>query len=266
MKAPRLWLVVWFVGLGGHTALAWQNDADMSHAARLWDEGQKAMRAGQPARAIGFYEKSLAADPARTRNHLSLAAAHMEAGDEQAACRHLDAYVQAHPEHTLMRSHYAELLLRLHRAREARRQFERFCADALEKPGEFSRHLVHTHTRLMEIARAEEDEYGQRLHRGLGLYWLARSRAAVEAGPEELPAEGLLHKATAELHAAWRMRPGEARPSWYLYAVWSTLGQRQAALAWLRRAREAAPFSDLSAAEQRALVLADLAGGWRPAR
>src|SRR5262245_7397511 len=178
MKAPRCWLVVWFLGLGCHSALAWQIDNDLSPAARLWDEGQKAMREGQPARAIGFYEKSLAADPARTRNHLSLAAAHMEAGDEQAACRHLGAYVAAHPEHTLMRSHYAELLPRLHRARAARRHFERCCADALEQPGEFSRHLVHTHTRLMEIARSDEDEYAEHLHRGLGMYWLARERRA----------------------------------------------------------------------------------------
>jgi hypothetical protein len=264
MNPPRCWLVFWFLGLGCHSALAWQTDHDTA-AAKLWDEGQKAMRDGQPARAIGFYEKSLAADPGRTRNHLSLAAAHMEAGDEQAACRHLGVYVGAHPEHTLMRSHYAELLLRLHREREARRQFERFCADAQEKPGEFSRHLIHTHTRLMEIARSGEDEYGQRLHRGLGLYWLSRERTALDPGEEQLPAEGLLYKAAAELQAAWRLRR-EARPSWYLYSVWSALGQRQAAQTWLRRAREAAPFSDLSAAEQRGLVLADLAAASRPVR
>ena len=33
----------------------------------LWQQGQEAMRQGQPKRAIGFYEQSLAADPAFTR-------------------------------------------------------------------------------------------------------------------------------------------------------------------------------------------------------
>jgi tetratricopeptide (TPR) repeat protein len=254
--APRAWLVVWFLGLGCHSAVALQLDDDTGPAARLWDEGQKAMRQGRPDRAIGFYERSLALDPSATRNHLSLAAAHLETGGDEAACRHLGLYLRHHPEHTLMRSHYAELLLRLHRTREARRQYDLFCADAQEQPGEFARHLVHCHTRLMEIAKLEEDEYLTHLHRGLGLYWLARERVSAGEPGGELPAEGLLSKAASELQAAWQRRPGEARPCWYLYAAWSALAQRQTALRWLRRAQLAAPFGDLTPAEERALILA----------
>src|SRR5262245_30893645 len=125
MIPRRGWLMLWLVGLGpGPCCLA--ADRDPTAAAELWRQGPEAMRAGEPRRAIGFYEQSLAADPTRTRNYMSLAAAFLEAGDEAAACAYLGRYVAAHPEHVLARSHYAELLLRLRRGREARRQFERF--------------------------------------------------------------------------------------------------------------------------------------------
>src|SRR5262249_39351741 len=170
------------------------------------------MRQGQPKRAIGFYEQSLAEDPAFTRCHLSLAAAYLEAGHDEAACVHLCKYLAAHPEHVLVRAHYAELLLRLHRGREARREFERFGADAQDAGEQFPRHLAPAHTRLMEIAEGEEDEYGIRLNRGLGLYWLARERVTLKDADGELPAEGLLCRAARELDRAHRERPGAARP------------------------------------------------------
>ena len=60
------------------------------------------MRQGQPQRAIGFYEQSLAADPAFTRCHMSLAAAYLEAGHDEAACVHLGKYLAAHPGHAVI--------------------------------------------------------------------------------------------------------------------------------------------------------------------
>jgi tetratricopeptide (TPR) repeat protein len=256
MILRRGWLLLWFFSLGCHSFVGFELDADGAAAPRLWQQGQEAMRQGQAERAIGFYERSLAADPAFSRSHMSLAAAYLEAGDDRAACDHLGRYVAANPEHALIRSHYAELLLRLHRCREARREFERFAADAQDGAEALGRHLVHAHTRLMELGEEEGDEYATRLHRGLGLYWLARERSALKGADDRLAPEGLLCRAARELARAHRERPEEARPCWYLYAVWSRLAQRQIALRWLRRAADAAFGSDLAPAERRSLELA----------
>src|SRR5437763_1610826 len=89
--------------------------------------------------------------------------------------------------------------------------------------------------------------------RGIGLYLLARQRAALPDSEGELSCEGLLCKAAGELTLARLRRPDEARPCWYLYEVWSELAQRQPALRWLRAAEEAAPAGGLTPAEQRGL-------------
>jgi tetratricopeptide (TPR) repeat protein len=267
MSVRHGWVMLWFSCLGCHSLAALELDGDGGPTGQeLWEQGQQAMHQGRPERAVGFYEKSLAADPGLTRNHMSLAAAYLEAGNDEAACVHLAKYVAAHPEHVIIRSHYAELLLRLHRCREARREFERFIADAQEQADALARHLVHCHTRLMEIAELEEDDYAAHLHRGIGLYRLARERAIVGEPEGELPVEGLLCKAAVELTLAREQRPREARPCWYLYTIWAQLAQKQAALLWLRRATEAAPFTNLTPAEQRGLVLACRREADRPAR
>ena len=108
----------------------------------------------------------------------------------------------------------------------------------------------------MEIAETLEDEYGEHLHRGIGLFLLAKQRSVAGTADEEMPPEGLLCKAAAELTQARLRRPDQARPSWYLYLVWSKLGRREPALRHLREADEAAPFCDLSLAEQHQLTLA----------
>ena len=228
-----------------------------SAAAALWEQGQAAMRAGQPGQAVLAYEQSLASDPTFTRNHMSLAAACLEMGKEEEACAHLAQYVTAHPDHGVVRSHYAELLLRLHKSKEGRAEYERFIADMQEHEGESRRQMIHCHSRLMEIAEAEEDDYAAHLHRGIGLYLLARERSIPGAPPEDLSAEGLLCKAAGDLTMARAMRPAEARPCWYLYAVWSQLGQQQPARRCLLEAAAAAPFTYLTPAEQRGLQLND---------
>ncbi len=249
MSVRRGWVVVWFACLGCQSLVALELDGEGNSAGQqLWEQGQQAMRAGRPERAVGYYEQSLAADPGFTRNHMSLAAAYLEAGNDEAACVHLAKYVAAHPEHVIIRSHYAELLLRLHRCRDARREFELFVAAAQDQADAMARHLVHCHTRLMEIAELEEDDYAAHLHRGIGLYRLACERVGVGDPEGELPVEGLLCKAAIELAQARDQRPREARPCWYLYKVWAHLAQKQAALLWLRRACEAAAFTELTPA------------------
>ncbi len=228
-------------------------------ARQAWLLGQDAMKRGKADEAVRYYEQSLTFDGGQKRVHLSLAAAYVQNGDESAAAKHLAEYVAAFPEHYVVRAHYAELLLRLHRTHEARAQFERFIADVQDDPQLGPKHLVHCHSRLMEIAEYEGDEYAEHLHRGIGLYLLGCERAGLpEPAEGELSVESVLCKAAGELTMAHLARRDEARPCWYLYAVWSRLGQRQPALRHLREADATAPFSYLTPAEKRDLELARL--------
>ncbi len=221
----------------------------------LWQEGQKAMGEGRTDEAIARYQRSLQTDPGLTRNYLSLAAAFLARGEDERAAPYLERYVAAQPDHLVVRAHYAELLLRLKRPAAARAQFERFIADAQGDEALARQHLVHCHSRLMEIAEGEEDTYGEHLHRGIGLYLLACQSEALEADGR-LSVEGTLFKAIAELTLARLARPEEARPCWYLYAAWSHLAQQQPAARWLRTAEAAAPLSDLTPFERRQIQLA----------
>jgi tetratricopeptide (TPR) repeat protein len=225
-------------------------------AEHLWDRGQDAMRHGHPDLAIRFYQRSLELDPKLARNYVSLAAAYLELGDEATACAHLSRYVAVNPDQLLMRLHLADLLLQLERANEASAEYERCIGHAQEKDDPGGRNLIHCHTQLMSIAESAEDPYGEHLHRGIGLYYLAVARAALPAGDDELPPQALLCKAAGELTLARMARPDEARPAWYLHEVWSRLAQRQPALRALHDAAATAPFSYLTGAEQRGLQLA----------
>jgi Tfp pilus assembly protein PilF len=228
--------------------------APPSPAVRAWQLGQLAMERDDLDGAIAQYHLSLRLDPTLAQSHLSLAAAHLARGEDAVAAGHLARYLAARPQHLIVRAHYAELLIRLGRPREARAQYERFTADIQDTPlGD--EQLVHGHSRLMELAEGQDDDYSAHLNRGIGLYWLARRPAAREAGGE-LCEESLLCRAAAELVLARRARPDEARPCWYLCQVWARLGQRQPATRWLRAARDAALLSDLTPAERRGLHLA----------
>jgi Tfp pilus assembly protein PilF len=255
MRLRPLCLFCWFVCLGCHSLTLPDGDSDPEQAAALWQQGQAAMRAGETDRAIGFYEQSLAADPAATRSHLSLAAAYLEKGEDQPACAELEKYLTAQPEHHQVRVHYAELLVRLGRLADAKVEFQRFIADAQERD-DTARQRIHCHSRLMDLAEAEDDEYALHLHRGIGLYLLACERAPLGEADGQLPVESLLCRAAGELGLARARRPEQAQPCWYLYNVWSALGQKQPALRWLRRASDAAPFTLLTPAEQRGLEIA----------
>jgi tetratricopeptide (TPR) repeat protein len=256
MATRHGWLLLGLLGLGCHAVLPMEPDTEQSQAQELWQQGQTALRDGRTEESIALYEQSLATDPSLVRNHLSLAAAYLEKGQDALACTHLAAYVKAHPEQLSIRIHLAELLTRLHRFDEARDEFEHYIADAQDQPEERARHLFHCHSRLMDIAEETGDEYGECLHRGIGLYLLACERATLPDPDGDLSTQALLCKAAGQLAQAGRQRPEEARPCWYLYEVWAQLAQREAALRWLRRADDEAPFSYLTPAEQRSLHLA----------
>jgi tetratricopeptide (TPR) repeat protein len=244
-----LWVCALCVGCQSWSAPASAQGPATGQVGQAESPGQDAVCQGKPD-ALAEGQK---------RRHLGLAAACVERGDEAGAAEHLAEYVAAFPDHHVVRAHYAELLLRLGRAQEAREEFERFIADVQERPELRAKHLVHCHSRLMEIAEAEGDEYAEHLHRGIGLYVLACERADLP-DPEdgELSAEGLLCKAAGELTMARLARRDEARPCWYLYEVWTRLDQRQPALRHLREAGAAAPFSYLTPSEKRDLELSRL--------
>jgi tetratricopeptide (TPR) repeat protein len=225
-------------------------------ARQLWEQGQAAMRVGQAIKAIPLYHQSLAVDPGLVRNYLSLAAAYLDCDRLDAACIQLATYLHYHPEQFMIRAHFAELLLKLERFFEARDEFERFADDCPTLDGNDLKQMIHCHSRLMEIAETIDDEYAQHLHRGIGLYLLAKHRAKAGSAHDELPPEGLLCKAAAELTQARLRQPDQARPSWYLYQVWSRLGRHQTARRHLHEADLDSPFSDLTPAEHRGLALA----------
>jgi tetratricopeptide (TPR) repeat protein len=230
--------------------------AEPTSAQRLWEQGQDAMRDGRTDVAVGFYERSLALDPNLVNNHLSLAAAYLDKGEDERALPHLAQYVAAKPNHFVVRAHYAELLLRLREYHGAVVQYERFDADLQEHEDLAKQELIHCHSRLMEIAERQDDGYAEHLHRGIGLYLLARQGEQALPDDESLSTESLLCKAAGELTLARRQRPEEARPCWYLFEVWSQLSQRQPAARWLRAAEQSAPFSYLTPVERRNLQLA----------
>lgn len=221
-----------------------------------WAQGQKALQTGETDRAIELFEESLANDSKLTRNYLSLAAAWLGRGSDAKACLYLSLYVASHPDHAAVRFQYVELLQRLKRITEAKMELEDFIAgvQAQDKPAE--EHLIHCHSELMQLAEATENEYEEHLHRGIGLYLLSRQRGQLGNDPEFACPEALLCKAAGELTLAARAHPDEARPHFYLHAVWSRLLQSLPATKGLRAAEEAAPFSYLTPSENRQLQLA----------
>ncbi len=205
---------------------------------------------------------SAAAEPpdVEAQNHLSRAAACLEKGDDAGACAHLGRFLEAQPAHRNARFYHAELLLKLGKHAEAADQFERAVRYEQDEVVPDLGHLVHCHTRLVEIAEALDDDYRAHLHRGIALILLARERARLASagadGADGAPsAEALLCKATAELSQARALRPGEARACWYLSGAWRQLGQSQPAGRWLAEARRHAPFADLTPAERCDLFL-----------
>ena len=217
-------------------------------------------------RPIGYFEPILAAQPQLTRSHLSQATALLEKGDLALACGELAKYLRDHPEHFEVRIHRADLLWRQGRLDEASMEFVRSIAQAQEQGEKTLRQRVQCHSALMEIAEAEDDDYGLYLHRGVGIYLLALQRAKLPEPDGRLSVEGLLCRAASELTMARMYRPSEAQPCWYLHQVWSALGQQATAKRWLDRAMAAAPFAELTAAERRELELTASMAGKQPIR
>jgi tetratricopeptide (TPR) repeat protein len=184
-----------------------------------------------------------------TVDSLTRAAECLERGDDAGALPHLRAHVRAHPGAVMIRAHLAEVLYRLGKSAEARTQFERVVADAQPLTGGARKHLVHWHTRIMEIAQAANDEYAESLNRGIGLMLLVRRWDAEPGRRDEAAAERTLVKALAALRAARAARPGDARANLYIADALERLGQVSAARAARRAAKAALPDAGVTATE-----------------
>jgi tetratricopeptide (TPR) repeat protein len=229
---------------------------DLSPAQKALQLGQTALDRDRFEEAIGHFQLSLRLDPNLVQNHLSIAAAHLALGQQQESLPYLAAYLKARPHHFLIRWHYAEVLMNADRPGEALDQLDRFVEAAQDHPRIADEHLVACHTRMMELAERQGDDYREHLHRGIGLYLLAQKRSELGDAKSRRLAEELLCKAAAELTLARMRSPTQARPCWYLYGVWTSLAQRQPAMRWLRTAEKYGPMNDLTPAEQRELYLA----------
>ncbi|MGL4549752.1 MAG: tetratricopeptide repeat protein [Gemmataceae bacterium] len=215
--------------------------------------GQKAMEADRFDEAIGQFRLSLRLSPGHAPAHLGLAACCLAQGREPDAAGHLQDYLAACPGHFLIRWHLADVLLRLARPGEARGQLERFLVAAQLHPALAGDQVISCHTRLMEIAEQQGDDYAEHLNRGIGLFLLAGRKAELADPASRRGAEELLCKAAAELTLSELTRPDEARPAWYLHRVWSALAQRHPARRWLHAAARRATPGTLTPAEMGAL-------------
>lgn len=181
-------------------------------------------------------------------DHLALAASCIDRGDEPSAVRHLTAHVKTRPDAVMIRAYLAELLLKCGRPAEARTEFERFTRDATGQGGKPQQHLVHCHTRLMEIAEQSDDRYAEHLHRGIALLLLVKQWETESAGERDM-VEPTLAKAAAALRQAVEIRPAHPRSRVYLAEVYDRLGQPSAARSQAQRAMRSLPDPSLSADE-----------------
>jgi tetratricopeptide (TPR) repeat protein len=195
---------------------------------------------------------------AAAESYLDSAATLLEQGKTEEAARHLEQYVNLRPEHLVVRAQLAELLFRLERFDDSRIQFELFIAMAQEHPEQAFRYLIHCHSRLVEIAEEQEDDYQEYLNRGIGLYLLACRRLQEPEPDGDCSATSLFFRAASELQKARQEQGEEARPHLYLYHIWSYLGQRTAAVRALIQADDYSPLTRLTPSERRDLHVASL--------
>lgn len=155
---------------------------------------------------------------------LTLAADCLARGDEPAAAGHFERYVRTHPDQLAFRVHLADLYLKLGRDSEAKCHFERFATEAPGAAAGVQSHLVHCHTKLMEIAQCTDDRYGERLNRGIGLLVLVRQGIDDADTREEI-----LCQAITALREAKDERPKDARVHLHLAEAHERAGHRREA-------------------------------------
>ena len=181
---------------------------------------------------------------------LTLAAECLARGDQPAAATQFEIHVGKHPEQVMFRLHLADLLMKIHRVKEAQQHYERFIADVQDSTGSPKSHLVHCHTRMMEIAQLTDDRFVEVLHRGIGLVLLTRQET-----DDSLTREEILCKAIKTLLEAKEYRPTDARVHVYLAEAYERAGNRRAAEVARATARNLVMPGALTPSESRGLAL-----------
>jgi len=167
-------------------------------------------------------------EPDPAPDPLSLAAECLGRGDHANAAVHLEAHVRENPDQVMFRVQLAELLVRVGRDDTARIHFERFATDARRSTGPPRKHLIHVHTRLMEIAQRNDDRFGEVLHRGTGLLLLAEEQDGF-ADRDEGFCEEMLCKAMKALREAKDLDPGDMQVRVRLAEAYDRMGNPRAA-------------------------------------
>ena len=165
---------------------------------------------------------------------LERAADLLERGDSASALPHFRTYLTAFPEAVAVRFQLAELLFRLNKPHDARAEFET-CLAGFASSSKPMPQLVQCHTRLMALAEDRGDDFGEHLHRGIGLYLLVRRWDADSARRDEVAAEQTLSQALDALAAAARLRPGDAAVAEHRALILDRLGLPSAAIRWTSR-------------------------------
>jgi tetratricopeptide (TPR) repeat protein len=181
------------------------------------------------------------ATPKDESDHLRLAAEHLDRADEAGAVPHLKAHLRRQPDSLMVRAYLGELLLKTGNAAESKLEFEQFSRDAAGASGPAHRHLVHVHTRLMEIAGQSDDAFGEQLHRGIGLVLLVKQWTESGEEADAATAERTLVQAMRALKRAEEDKPGDARVWLYLAEAYAALEQPSPARDAIRKACRCQP-------------------------
>lgn len=187
---------------------------------------------------------------------LERAAAALAKGEEETAATLLEQYVENEPRHLFIHAQLAELYFKQKKWEPSRQRFQDCIALSQELGEPAYAYLIHAHSRLVDIAEAEQDAFAEHLHRGIGLYELACHRARTDEASQEPSVTTILGRAALSLQDARNENPGAARPHWYLHLVWSRLGQRMAAKQALLQADDRKFFAELTAKEKHELQMA----------
>lgn len=186
------------------------------------------------------------------------AAAALVNGQQGEAAALLEQHVEEHPEAILVRAQLAELLFRMERLQQARLHFELFIASAQPSGVSAFRYLIHSHSRLVEIATREHQSFDEHINRGIGLFILAGRRATEANQGGDHSVASLLARAVDEFQSARQERPTDARVHWYLHCSWMQLGQVTLARQALQQADRYAILSRLTPHERLQLSVAQL--------
>jgi Tfp pilus assembly protein PilF len=202
-------------------------------------------------------ERGAEPEPAAEMDHLGRAAELLDSGDSAGALAQLTAHVKARPDAVMIRAYLAELHFKQGQPDKAKTHFTRFTRDAAGMGAAAGKHLTHCHTRLMEIATANDDAFGEQLHRGIGLVLLVRQWDAEPDAEDAGLTETTLVRAAAALKIARELDAKDPRVHLYLSEAFGRLGQHSAARSALNAAKELLPDPTLNADELRRIRAAE---------